>query len=104
MPDTHRVILTAEALTGLDQIARYIRNHSPQNAAAVAGAILDAIDSLGQMPTRFKQIGKSRTRGTPIHALVVRPFIIYYRVEDRPPAVYVLEVRHGSRRQPRRFP
>ena len=104
MPDTHRVILTSEALTGLENIARYIRKHSPQNAAAVASAILNAIDSLGQMPTRFKRAGNSRTRGTRIHALVVRPFIIYYRVEDQPPTVYVLQVRHGSRRQPRRFP
>jgi hypothetical protein len=36
--------------------------------------------------------------------MVVRPFIVYCRVEQQPPAVYVLAVMHGHQRQPRRFP
>jgi plasmid stabilization system protein ParE len=103
MPDAHRVILTADALADLEDIARYIREHSPQNAADVANAILDAIDSLTAMPARYKVVGRSKKRGTPVHGMVVRPFIVYYRVEQGPPAVYVLHVRHGTRRQPRRF-
>ena len=103
MPDTHRVILTADALSDLEDIARYIRQDSPQNAAGMAGTILNGIDSLGFMPTRYRRIGKSRKRGSPIHAMLVRPFIVYYRVEEKPAAVYVLNVRHGKRRQPRRF-
>ena len=104
MPEAHRVILTAEALSNLEGIARYIRQHSPQNAAAVATAILDTVDSLAEMPTRFRRVGTSRKRGTPVHSVVVRPFIIYYRVDANPPSVHVLFVRHGSRRQPRTFP
>jgi plasmid stabilization system protein ParE len=104
MPDSHRVIVTAEAFSNLTSIAQYIRQHSPQNAAAVAEALLNAIDSLASMPDRFKRVGTSRKRGTPVHGMVVRPFIVYHRVEADPPTVYVLNVRHGSRRQPRRFP
>ena len=103
MQDSHRVILTAEALSDLQAIAAHIRKQSPQNAALVAERLLDTIDSLAALPTRFKVVGKSRRRGTPVHAVVVRPHIIYYRVDDRPAAVYVLHVRHGARRQPRRF-
>ena len=103
MPDTHRVILTADALADLLEIARYIRQHSPRNAADVAATILDAIDSLTTMPTRYKVVGKRRKRGTPVHAMVVRPFIVYYRVEQSTAAAYVLSVLHGKRRQPRRF-
>jgi plasmid stabilization system protein ParE len=103
MPDTHRIVLTADALADLEAIAAFIRQNSPQNAAIVAEKILDAIDSLGSMPDRFKQVGKSRKRGTPIHSMVVRPFLVYYRVESSPPTVHVLNIRHGGRRQPRRF-
>ena len=103
MPDTHRVILTPEALLDLESIAEYIRQHSPQNAATVAETILEAIDSLGLMPARFRRVGKSRKRGSPIHAMVVRPFIVYFRVEDPPGTVPILTVRHGKRRQPRQF-
>ena len=58
MPDTHRVILTGDALGDLEDIADFIRRHSPQNAAAVAKQILDAIDSLAFLPARFKQVGR----------------------------------------------
>jgi plasmid stabilization system protein ParE len=103
MPATHRIIITAEALSNLQGIAAYIRKDSPQNAAAVARAIVDTVDSLAKMPTRFRRVGKSRKRGSPVHAVVVRPFIIYYRVDPQPAAVFVLQVLHGKRRQPRRF-
>ena len=103
MANTHRVLLTAEALADLEAFAGYIRRDSPQNAAEIATRILDAIDSLASMPTRFRKAGVSRKRGTPVHSMVVRPFIIYYRVNHQPPAVFILNVRHGKRRQPRRF-
>jgi plasmid stabilization system protein ParE len=103
MPNTFRAILTKEALADLEGIAEYIRQRSPQNAVAVADAILNAIDSLAYMPSRFKRVGKSRKRGTDIHAMVVRPFIIYYRVDEQPGTVHILSVVHGARKQPRRF-
>ena len=103
MQDTHRVILTAVALADLENIAHFIHQDSPQNAATVAELILDAVDSLAFMPSRFRRVGKSRKRGTPILAMVVRPFIIYYRVDDPTLAVFILNIRHGSRRQPNRF-
>ena len=103
MSETHRVILTDDALGDLEVIAHYIRQHSPQNATTVAQTILDAIDSIALMPARSRRVGKSRRRGSPIHAMVVRPFIIYFRIDDDPAAVYILNIRHGRRRQPRRF-
>lgn len=103
MPDTHAVILSDTALSGLKAIALYIRRHSPQNAGTVAETILNAIDSLGLMPTRFTRVGTSRKRGSAIRAMVVRPFIVYFRIETSPDVVYVLTVRHGKRRQPKRF-
>lgn len=105
MPTTYRVILTAEARSNVRSIAAYIRKDSPTSAASVAETLLRAIDSLAQMPMRFRRVGKSRRRGAPVHAAVVRPFIIYYGVEEQPrPKVHVLRVLHGRQRQPKRFP
>lgn len=103
MADTHRVLLTSSALADLEGIASYIRQESPQAAPSTAARILHAIDSLSSMPARFRRAGRSRKRGTLVHSMVVRPFVVYYRVEHDPAAVYVLNVRHGKRRQPRRF-
>src|SRR4051812_6496752 len=103
MPDSFRVLITNEGLTDLEGIAEYIRRDSPQNALGVAQMIVAAIDSLSSMPERFRLVGKSRKRGSAVHALVVHPFIIYYRIDASIQTVYVLHVIHGARRQPKRF-
>jgi plasmid stabilization system protein ParE len=103
MGDTHRLIISPEALDELYRIADYIRQSSPDAAAAVAETILDAIDSLSQLPARFKRVARSRKRGTPIHAMVVRPFIVYYCVDEPRRVVHILKVIHGAQHQPRRF-
>lgn len=103
MRRTHLVRITREALVDLDRIADYIRRQSPQNAAAVAARIVDAVDSLSFMPDRFKQVGKSRKRASPVHGMVVRPFIIYYRIDEQAKAVFILHIVHGARKQPRHF-
>ena len=101
MADTHLVKIMPSAVRDLRAIAKYIRRHSPQNAASVCEQLLREIDGLGFMPQRFKQVGRSRKRKCSVHAVHVRPYIIYYRVETD--AVIVFNVRHGARRQPRHF-
>lgn len=103
MRQTHLVRITSDALADLEGIADYVRRQSPQNAAKVAATIVDAIDSLSFMPDRFKKVGKSRKRGSPVHGMVVRPFIIYYRVDQQSKAVFILNIVHGARKQPKRF-
>ena len=101
MRDTHEVILLPEARGDIAKIVAYIRYDSRQNAANVGDRLLAAISSLSHMPGRFKQVGRSRARGSPVHAMVVNPFVVYYRID--PDEVYVLHVQHGARRRPRKF-
>jgi plasmid stabilization system protein ParE len=82
----------------------YIEEHSEQNAPRMVEQILNEIDGLTRMAMRFKRVGRSKKRGSPVHAMVVHPYIVYYRVEEAERMVFVLSVRHGARRQPRRFP
>lgn len=103
MPNSYHVNITNRAYRDIEAIFEYIQQESPQNAAKVIERILDAIDDLNFMPTRFRVAGKSRKRGNPIHARVMRPFIIYYRIDTSAQRVFIVEVRHGARRQPRRF-
>jgi len=103
MPESYRVSITAKALTNLESIFDYIVQDSPQNAMAVIDRLITAIDDLELMPARFRVAGRSRKHRSIIHARVERPFIIYYRIENDARTVYLVEVRHGARRQPRRF-
>ncbi|MCL2648645.1 MAG: type II toxin-antitoxin system RelE/ParE family toxin [Phycisphaerales bacterium] len=99
----YRVIITDEAIGNLEEIAGYVFQDSPRTAGAIAETILNAIDSLAEMPEQFRRAGGSRRRKSPIHAMVVYPFIVYYRVDESPATVHILHVIHGARKQPRRF-
>ena len=103
MPDSYHVSITSRALADLESISDYVSQDSPANAAGVIARILDAIDELEFMPGRFRLAGRSRKHGRVMHARAVPPFIIYYRIDESSRAVFITEVRHGRRRQPRRF-
>jgi toxin ParE1/3/4 len=104
MPARYRTLITAEALADLETMFGYIDARSPQGARSMVKRLLDAIDALNQMPSRHKIVGRSRKSGAPVHSMVVRPYIVYYRIDPANLAVYIMTVRHGARRQPRRFP
>ena len=98
-----RVIISNEAFEALQEIFAYIEKDSPQNAATTVGRLLDSIDSLDFMPSRYGVVGASRKRNTPVHRMVVQPFLVYYAVSDIAHTVTVLTIVHGARRQPKRF-
>lgn len=104
MQPSYRIRISKDAHSDLDGIFQHISLESLQNAAAMKERILDAVDRLYLMPSRFKVVGMSRKSGAPVHARVVRPYIIYYRVDERQQTVYVFSIRHGARRPPRGFP
>ena len=66
------------------------------NAAKMAGRILDAIEKLAVMPRRFAAARTRRRLPYELRAIVVRPYKVFYSVEGR--AVYVRTIRHGARR------
>jgi toxin ParE1/3/4 len=103
MPGDYRVNITSEALGDLRGIFDYIQRDSAENAAKTIERILDEIDSLKAMASRYKLVGRSRKRKTPVHSMVVRPYIVYYRVDEQTREVSIMSIRHGNRKQPRRF-
>jgi plasmid stabilization system protein ParE len=88
----------------LRSIFNYIRQDSPNYAADTIARILDELDRLvDPFPVRHKIVGRSRSRGNPIHALSIPPYIVYYRVDHPDEQVVLMRVLHGARRQPSRF-
>lgn len=100
MADQYRVILSGRAVADLEQVFDYIFLDSPSNAVAVIERLLAAIDDLDSMPMRYKAVARSRRLGSMIRAFAVDSFVISYRVDEQPPAVWIVSVRHGSRRRP----
>ena len=100
MPDTYLVRITPQAVADLTQIFDYIKQHSPQNAAATIGKVLDAIDGLNILPYRFDVPRVGTVRGRQVRSMPVRPYLVRYRIDETRKVVFVLRIRHGARRRP----
>lgn len=103
MSGEYAVQISPEALKNLEAVFSFRIQDAPQSASRLIKDILDAMDDLDTMPQRYRRAGRAGKSGNPVHAMVVRPFIVYYRIDDAAKRVFILEVRHGARRQPRRF-
>jgi toxin ParE1/3/4 len=103
MSDRFDVRITREASSDLEEISDYISAESPQNAVAMVTEIVTAIFSLATLPHRFKVHQPSKKADRVVRAMLVYPYIVYYRIADTSKSVQILTVRHGARRQPKRF-
>jgi plasmid stabilization system protein ParE len=103
MPRQYRVIVLPEAFDDIDAIVEHIKQDSPRNAAAVIDRLWKSCQSLDQLPHRYKTHRSAKDAKRIVHSLPVPPFIIYYRVVEKPATVRILTIRHGAQRQPHRF-
>ena len=101
MTGRYKIRFTPTAWTEFKGILDHIDRQSPQNAKSVRHELLKEIGGLQLMPDRFRKVDTSRSTQAPVHALTARPFIIYYRIEAD--SVFILSIKHGAQRQPRRF-
>jgi plasmid stabilization system protein ParE len=77
MPGAYRINITEEAPADLQSIFDHIGQHSSENAARMVQQLLDEIDGLTTMASRYQVVGRSRKRGSAVHSMVVRPYIVY---------------------------
>jgi toxin ParE1/3/4 len=83
------------ACRDLDEIRQCVAGDRPDAAKELAGRLLDAIDSLAVQPDRGAVPRDGRLRARGYRFLVVRPYLVFYRVGAR--AVRVYRVLHGRR-------
>jgi plasmid stabilization system protein ParE len=100
MPVVFRVIVLPEAFENLDSILKFIKQDSPQNAGRTIDRLWEATQTLSQFAHRYKIHQRKRRDRPAVRSMPVRPFIIYYAVEESPPTVKVLAIRHGARKPP----
>src|SRR4051794_17288465 len=103
MPEAYLVITTPRAHFDLDDIYNYIAKHSPQHAKRFVSILVEAIHSLQSMPKRYRIYQRGRGGKTSLRRMPVGMYLVYYWVDDAKRSVEVLTIRHGMRRQPRKF-
>jgi len=87
---------TTAAATDLENIADYLFEKTPQNAARLIRDICAAVLSLRTYPNRGRSGKKSETRELVLPSL---PYVVVYKVAGD--TLYVARILHGAQNWPR---
>ena len=94
----YQVIVTPEAQAGIRESFAYIHERSPLNAARWLQALYGEIDTLERFPERCAFALERKYLDEDLRQLVFKSHRIVFTVEKKKKQVYVLYVRHASRR------
>ncbi len=83
-----RIVWSRAAREDVRRIRDYIRQFNPLAANRVAASLIEAADSLAELPERGRQIRTGRRE-----LVAVWPYVIRYRINDL--TVMIVRVRHG---------
>lgn len=98
----YEVRVTTQAENHMLEYAEYIQNElvNPQAAVKFIKDIQKAVSSLAQMPQRNPLTDEAPWKNMGIHKLVVRGYLVYYRIKEETETVHVIGVVYGKRNQP----
>jgi plasmid stabilization system protein ParE len=85
-----KIIFSPQSLERLGEIVRYIAQDNPAAALRFGMKMLDH----AQLLSDFPELGRR---------LLVKPYFIYYRVQQEAHTVKVLDFWHGARQEPTLF-
>jgi plasmid stabilization system protein ParE len=88
----YRVILAPLALDDLEQIVRHVERDDPAAAERLGTRLLDQTETLCRLPHR----GGPVRRRPGVRKLVLRAYLIFYRVDDSAHRIEVLRFWHGA--------
>jgi toxin ParE1/3/4 len=91
-----KIIFSPESLEHLGEIVQYIAQDNPEAALRFGMKMLDRAVLLADFP----ELGQSYSKRSGVRRLMVKPYIIFYRVRYKTKTVEVLRFWHGARRQP----
>lgn len=94
------VLVTAPALSQIENHYKYIKSKSAQNAEIWFDGIFNAIDSLENMPERCSVSRHSIYFGQTIRTLNYKRHIIDYRIKEDIQEVHILSVWHSATGKP----
>ena len=99
--NSYRLIVTPDAEADLSELRDYIANvlRSPKTARSYLYHLRREIGSLSEMPARIKAIDEEPWHSRGIRKLIVKNFLVYFRIVEEEKTVYILNVIYASRDQ-----
>ena len=95
----YRINIADVAKQDIRDIKIYITNElqEPVTAINITNAILDAIDTLEQMPDRIALVKDKRLAAQGIRPLYVKNYTVFFRIDDSLDVVEVVRVLYSHR-------
>ena len=93
----YKVHLSDDALIAFDDILSFIQQDDAAAAEKLGRALLNHLALLSSFP----RIGESVRDRSGVRKLLHSPVLIYYRIHEDRKDVEVIQLSHGSRRQPK---
>ena len=100
MSARYLVIFSEQSLSDLKSISDYITERSALNAPRFIEKLLDAIQLLEELPTRYGVEQTRKVRSGGVRVMPYGSYLVYYRVLEKKKAVRILRIRHAARRRP----
>ncbi len=102
MATRYRIHISKRAGADLQRIFDGIATNSRQNASNVLRRIMASIDGLKDVPHRTIVSGQ-QSQARPVRSLPEQSWMIFFEVHHDHHEVRILRIRHGSRRQLKRY-
>ena len=99
--DSYRIIVTPDAEADLSELRDYIANvlRSPETARSYLHHLRKEIGSLSEMLARIKAVDEEPWHSRGIRKLIVKNFLVYFRIVEEEKTVYILNVIYARRDQ-----
>lgn len=99
--DSYRIIVTPDAEADLSELRDYIANvlRSPETARSYLHHLRKEIGSLSEMPARIKAVDEEPWHSRGIRKLIVKNFLVYFRIVEEEKTVFILNVIYARRDQ-----
>ena len=99
--DSYQIIVTPDAEADLSELRDYIANvlRSPETARSYLHHLRKEIGSLSEMPARIKAVDEEPWHSRGIRKLIVKHFLVYFRIVEEEKTVYILNVIYARRDQ-----
>ena len=99
--DSYQIIVTPDAEADLSELRDYIANvlRSPETAHSYLHHLRKEIGSLSEMPARIKAVDEEPWHSRGIRKLIVKHFLVYFRIVEEEKTVYILNVIYARRDQ-----
>ena len=98
---SYQITVTPDAEADLSELRDYIANvlRSPETARSYLHHLRREIGSLSEMPARIKAVDEEPWHSRGIRKLIVKNFLVYFRIVEEQKTVYILNVIYARRDQ-----